>query len=734
MVKKSNESSSGPPSKGSAAKTKKERDLLASVVDTTSALIVMLDATGRIIFVNKACEKLSGYSARELRGTQVWDKLISADEVDEVKAVINDIAAGDFPNQHENSWVTRKGERRLVAWTNTARLDTNGGVEYIISTGTDVTAQRAAEGELQKRTHDLGERVKELKCLYGISRLREAETMTLEETFQRIADLIPPSWQYPEITAARIVLKGKVFTTENFVETRWLQSAEIVAGGERVGRLDVSYLEERPELDEGPFLQEERHLINAIAERLGRTAGRIWAEQRIRDYQRQLRQMASELSLIEERERRRIATDLHDRIGQTLAVARIKLSGIRDGAPDVPLDEVMQLLERAIADTRSLTFELSPPVLHELGFEAALEWLTTRFRDEHGVAAEFTDDKSSKPLGEDMRIVVFQAVRELLHNVAKHAAASLVTVSATTTGNFIHIRVADDGCGFDLEALSARRDNQQGFGLFSIRERLAYLGGQMQIVTTPGNGTTVTLVVPPRSAEAPDDAASKPALTTFGTKQIRILLVDDQKITREGLGALLDQYPDLHVVGEAASGAEAVRLAQELQPDVVVMDVAMPEMSGIEATRRIVSTLPQAKIVALSMHADGQYILEMLRAGASGYLLKDCAQEDLAQAIRAVNAKLTFFSPGIADSVIEDYVTSRNSEKATPAGDLTPRENEVLKLLAEGNNTKQIAHALGVSVKTVEAHRQHIMDKLELRSLAELTKYAIREGLTNLDA
>jgi len=167
---------------------------------------------------------------------------------------------------------------------------------------------------------------------------------------------------------------------------------------------------------------------------------------------------------------------------------------------------------------------------------------------------------------------------------------------------------------------------------------------------------------------------------------------------------------------------------------VVVMDVAMPEMSGIEATRGIVSTLPEAKIVALSMHADGQYILEMLRAGASGYLLKDCAQEDLAQAIRAVNAKLTFFSPGIADSVIEDYVTSRNSEKATPAGDLTPRENEVLKLLAEGNNTKQIAHALGVSVKTVEAHRQHIMDKLELRSLAELTKYAIREGLTNLDA
>ena len=282
--------------------------------------------------------------------------------------------------------------------------------------------------------------------------------------------------------------------------------------------------------------------------------------------------------------------------------------------------------------------------------------------------------------------------------------------------------------------MRTRRGDQQGFGLFSIRERLAYLGGQMQIDAAPGRGTAVTLVVPPRSAEIGDNKAPKTSVTPFSTKQIRILLVDDQKITREGLGALLEQYPDLHVVGEAASGAEGIRLAQELQPEVVVMDVAMPEMSGIEATKRIISLLPQAKIVALSMHADGQYILEMLRAGASGYLLKDCAQEDLAQAIRAVNAKLTFFSPGSADSVIEDYVSKHVGEKAAAPHALTPREREVLKLLAEGSNTKQIAQTLSVSVKTVEAHRQHIMDKLEVHSLAELTKYAIREGITDLDS
>ncbi|UCG86263.1 MAG: hybrid sensor histidine kinase/response regulator transcription factor, partial [Gemmatimonadota bacterium] len=593
--------------------------------------------------------------------------------------------------------------------------------------------QRRAEEELQSKTHDLGERVKELKCLYGISRLREHESMTLDETFQQVANLIPPSWQYPEITAARIVLKGKVFTTENYKETPWQQSSEIITGGERVGRVDVCYLEERPQLAEGPFLSEERHLIDAIAERLGRTVGRKWAEERIRDYQRQLRQMASELSLIEERERRRIATDLHDRIGQTLAVTRIKLSGIRDSAPDVPLDEIMQLLERTIADTRSLTFELSPPVLHELGFEAALEWLAGKFRDEHGIATQFVDDKTPKPLGEDMRVVAFQAVREQLHNAAKHADASLVRVGASTAGSFARIEVSDDGRGFNPEEQLARRGAASGFGLFSIRERLAYLGGQMQIASEPTTGTTVTLVVPLMTVDQAEAVDAEPDTMPFGTRQIRILLVDDQKITREGLQALLDHYPDLHVVGEAASGGEAIQLARELTPNVVVMDVAMPGMSGIEATRRIIDVLPDAKIVALSMHAEGQYVLEMLRAGATGYLLKDCAQEDLAHAIRAVNAKLTFFSPGIADSVIEDYVSKRRTAEEEPRQDITRREREVLKLLAEGHNTKQIAQALNVSVKTVEAHRQHIMDKLELRSLAELTKYAIREGITDLD-
>ncbi len=214
---------------------------------------------------------------------------------------------------------------------------------------------------------------------------------------------------------------------------------------------------------------------------------------------------------------------------------------------------------------------------------------------------------------------------------------------------------------------------------------------------------------------------------------IGVVVVDDHKILRDGLRTLINLQPDMLVIGEAADGQMAVQIALEMKPDVVVMDIGMPRLNGIQATRQIRTEIPSTRVVGLSMHADGQYVMEMLRAGATGYLLKDCAQEDLARAIRAVGANLTFFSPGIADTVVESYVRHLSPAQAPSPCLLTEREREVLRLLAEGRSTKDIAQVFGVCVKTIEAHRRRIKDKLELRSVAELTKYAIREGLTCLD-
>ena len=212
----------------------------------------------------------------------------------------------------------------------------------------------------------------------------------------------------------------------------------------------------------------------------------------------------------------------------------------------------------------------------------------------------------------------------------------------------------------------------------------------------------------------------------------RILLADDHQIMREGLRALLEQQPGVEVVAEASDGRTAVKLAQDLLPDVAILDIGMPNLNGIEATRRITGEIGGVKVIGLSMHSDKRFVSEMLKAGASGFLLKDCALEELARAIKAVLENKTYLSPGIAGVVIDDYVQHLATNDIAAAPELTGREREVLQLLAEGKSTKQIALGLKVSVKTIETHRQNIMRKLGVYSVAELTKYALREGLTSL--
>lgn len=209
-----------------------------------------------------------------------------------------------------------------------------------------------------------------------------------------------------------------------------------------------------------------------------------------------------------------------------------------------------------------------------------------------------------------------------------------------------------------------------------------------------------------------------------------ILLADDHRVVREGLRTLLAQEADLTVVGEAADGREVVALARTLRPDVVIMDIAMPELNGIEATRLIVAESPSIRIVALSMYADRRFVTQILRAGALGYVLKEAAFEELARAIRTVATGKPYLSPTVAGFVIEEFVRQVSTTASKSLEILTSRETEVLKLLAEGKRAKEIAMELKIGVKTAEAHRQNLMNKLELHSIAELTRFAIREGLT----
>ena len=212
----------------------------------------------------------------------------------------------------------------------------------------------------------------------------------------------------------------------------------------------------------------------------------------------------------------------------------------------------------------------------------------------------------------------------------------------------------------------------------------------------------------------------------------RVLVVDDMPENLEMLSELL--APEGYVVETAADGQEALDKAFARPPDMVIMDVSMPGLNGLEATRQIRKASPAIKVIALSMHADKRFVAEMLNAGASGYLLKDCAFEELVRAIRAVAAGQTYLSPGVTGAVVQDYVNRLAAADGPAPSVLSPREREVLQLVAEGKATKEIAARLRVSVKTIETHRRQIMDKLGVRSVAELTKHAIRMGLTSLES
>jgi DNA-binding NarL/FixJ family response regulator len=213
-------------------------------------------------------------------------------------------------------------------------------------------------------------------------------------------------------------------------------------------------------------------------------------------------------------------------------------------------------------------------------------------------------------------------------------------------------------------------------------------------------------------------------------KTIRIVLADDHTVVRKGLRLLLENQPGFQVLADAADGRETVRLVEELNPDVVVMDVAMPNLNGIEAARQISSKLPQVAVVFLSMHSDEGYVLKALKAGARAYLLKDSAEQDLINAVKAVSEGKAFFSPAISKMLVEDYVRQMQDRKVEDSYDLlTTREREVLQLLAEGKSNKEVATALNLSLYTVETHRSNILQKLNLHSGAELILYAIRKGV-----
>jgi signal transduction histidine kinase len=372
--------------------------------------------------------------------------------------------------------------------------------------------------------------------------------------------------------------------------------------------------------------------------------------ERLRSRARQLGVLASQLVEAEQRERRRLAQVLHDHVQQLLAAAmmRIQLAQQepRKGTVSRTLAEVEELVQDAIAAARSLAVDLHPPVLNDGGMVAALEWLARHMQRNHGLAVT-VEGSSDSALPAPCRTLVFETARELLFNVVKHAGVDRARIRLTDAGGEdVQVTIEDDGAGFDPDRIDSD-DPLNHTGLARIRERLQLLGGRLSIESTAGKGTQVTVQIPTLRAGTMEARAMERA-TPSATREaggssaapgrIRVVLVDDHAILREGLASLLQRYTDIEVVGEAEDGQVAIELARLLRPDVIVMDLSMPRLNGIEATRKIVAELPEVRVVGLSMHEEEYGMTAMRRAGAVECVIKAGPPDDLVTAIRRATA------------------------------------------------------------------------------------------------
>jgi signal transduction histidine kinase/DNA-binding NarL/FixJ family response regulator len=457
---------------------------------------------------------------------------------------------------------------------------------------------------------------------------------------------------------------------------------------------------------------------------------------------RDLQRLSSKLTIAQDEERRIIARELHDEVGQALTAIKVELAVAQRtveaaGCPGHVLEDARSITDSALHAVRDLSHVVHPALLDDLGLAAAVDLYLRGFGKRYGVRVDLLKDRMDERLGSETEAAAYRIVQEALTNIAKHSHASSCRVYLQRLTNTLLVTVEDDGVGFD-GSQADRANLTSGLGLIGIRERVSGVGGTLRVESTRGKGTRITVELPADVEAKPEAATDGEPLQAVGSAAIRessvgklrILLGDDHTLVRQGVRKILESQADWQVIAEAGDGREAVRQALSLQPDVAVLNIGMPLLNGIEATRQIVRRLPNVRVLILSLHSDEAYITRALQAGAKGYLLKDSADTDLIRGVAAVAAGKSFFSPDVAKMMLDDSIR-RLAEKGIVDRyqSLSEREREIFQLIAEGHTNKEIADLLAVSLTTVETHRAHILQKLDLHSAAELVLYAVRHGI-----
>jgi PAS domain S-box-containing protein len=629
--------------KQAEASLRESEERFRIMADGLPLLVWVHDAEGRQQLVNQTLCEYFGVTREQMKEGR-WQVLMHPDDAE---AYASDFMAcvRDHRNFNAQTRVKRAdGQWRWIESWGRPRMDSTGRYLGYVGTSADITDRKQAE-----------EALRETEERFRLA-LRNAPVSVAAQ--DRDLKYI---WAYNQKTAPPEAIIGKsdyeIFTPE--------EAAHITAMKRRVLEEDI-ILKERMWFNRpsGPIflevcwepLHDETGRVTGVAsatvdmtslkqteeefKNLNEKLESLVQERTIiaQDRAKQLQALAVELTEAEEQERRRIAQLLHDDLQQILAASRMQLETACMDLPHVPLIEsVRQLLQESVLKTRHLSHELSPAVLHQAGIVTALQWLASKVHEQFGLHVHFQSDGEAQIPKSKFDSFIFRSVQELLFNINKHANTQDAIVRFSITNGSYVVTVLDKGKGFDTSLLNSF-DPKAGFGLLTIKERANYIGGNLLIESELGQGSRFTLTVPIIKHKPNDFASSYASINSFNASSddktgLRVLFVDDHKVIRNGLIKLIAGQPDIQVIGEASNGAEAIDAARQQRPDVIVMDISMPELDGIEATKIIKSEMPAIRVIGLTMHDDEHIIEQMLSAGAEATLNKSASTSQLLKTI-----------------------------------------------------------------------------------------------------
>ena len=623
----------------------------AAIVESSDDAIISKDLEGIITSWNAGAEQLFGYQAHEMIGQSV-QRLIPRDRLDEEPKILERLRRGERIQHYETVRRRKDGTTVEISLSISPLKDGSGRIIGASKIARDISQRKQTERRLAELVDALPAAVYTTDAEGKITHYNQAAEQLWGCRPELGTTQWCGSWRLYRPDGAPIPLDQCPMAL-SLKENRPVRGVEAIV--------------ERPDGTRVPVLP----YPTPIRDEAGRVAGGInmlvditdrkQAEKQLQQLaadserrviertrellvsQERLRSLASDLTLTEQRERRRLATELHDYLAQLVVASRLRLSQtiprILDADLSAALTTVDQMLDQALTYTRSLVAELSPHILYQFGLSKSLVWLGAQMK-QHSLDVTVKTGPRSFTLPDDQAVLLFQSVRELLFNIVKHAHTDRADITINVDeDNELWICVEDGGIGFDVAAL-ARSGESNKFGLLSIRERMQLLGGECELFSSPGAGTSAILRLS-LSQEAmgsplpsyPPAAHVQAAATDSANRSVRVLLVDDHAMVRQGLRSILDGYTNLTVVGEAADGQDAVIMARSLRPDVVVMDVNLPLIDGIEATRILCRELDPITVIGISVRNDPQVKLAMTEAGAAAFLPKESAAGQLYEVI-----------------------------------------------------------------------------------------------------